>query len=192
MSKETVGEYLKKERQLRQISIQEVADGTKISISRLRLIEENKFDGLPAEVFVRGFIRNYAEYIGLDPEEAIMRLEEDLKGQAVSGAKQPEMVTATSIDVGNRDAGRFLGIAIGIILLLLVAAGLYYFFFSPKVNTFILSPVPSSNMTVEAPRQVEGSSNDSVTLKKHVSGPKILLEQETNTTAIPDADGKGR
>jgi len=183
MSKETVGEYLKKERELRQISIQEVADGTKISISRLRLIEENRFDDLPAEVFVRGFIRNYAEYIGIDPEEAILRLEEDLKGQSSSVARQPEMVSATTIDVRSRGPRRFIGWIIVGILIILVAAGIYFFFFSQQRNTSIMSF--GSNATLIKTERVKSDANGSgsMNINPGEETPKILLEEEANTTA---------
>ncbi len=181
MSKETVGEYLKKERELRQISIKEVADGTKISISRLRLIEENKFDDLPAEVFVRGFIRNYAEYIGIDPEEAILRLEEDMKGQAASIVRQPEMVSATTIDVRSQDPRRFIGWIIAVIIILLVAAGVYYFFFTGKNKTAIMSSF-GSNSTSGSSEKVQTGSNGSIDINSIGEAPKILLEEETNTT----------
>ncbi len=186
MSKETVGEFLKKERELRQITIQEVAEGTKISISRLRLIEENRFDDLPAEVFVRGFIRNYADYIGIDPEEAILRLEEDLKGQSSVSSRQPEMVTTTSIDIGTRESKRFLGLAIGTVLILLIAAGLYYFFFSGKEQLRQFSPGANSSVSDTAGdihiRDVEG-----VSVKKEKTGPRILLEEEANSSNLTAA-----
>ena len=74
-SMDSVGVFLKRERELREITLEEVAKGTNISRSGLKAIEEDRFDDLPAEVFVRGFIRSYAEFIGIDPEDAILRLE---------------------------------------------------------------------------------------------------------------------
>ncbi len=183
MSKETVGEFLKKERELRQITIQEVAEGTKISISRLRLIEENRFDDLPAEVFVRGFIRNYADYIGIDPEEAILRLEEDLGGQSNMSSRQPEMVATTSIDVGSRDSKRFLGIVIGTILVFLVAAGIYYFFFYGKGQLRLFSYGVNSSVTTDT-KDAESKNTEGVSFEKGETGPKILLEEETNSSNI--------
>jgi cytoskeletal protein RodZ len=67
-----LGEYLRRERQLRHISLDEVADRTKISRRYLEAIEEERYDHLPGEAFVRGFIRSYAQSVGLDPEEAIL------------------------------------------------------------------------------------------------------------------------
>jgi cytoskeleton protein RodZ len=53
MFKESLGEYLKRERELRQISLEEVAEGTKIAIYRLRAMEADCWENLPAEIFVR-------------------------------------------------------------------------------------------------------------------------------------------
>ncbi|NPA95078.1 MAG: helix-turn-helix domain-containing protein [Thermodesulfobacteria bacterium] len=177
MSKETVGEYLKKERELRQISIQEVAEGTKISISRLRLLEENRFEDLPAEVFVRGFIRNYAEYIGIDPEEAILRLEEDLKGQSATGAKQPEIAQPTSIDVGGRNSKTLLLSVVAIVVILLAAAGVYYFFFADSGTSHTVG----GNVTVETTLGSGESNDSSKGVEDNSPAPRILLEEEVNS-----------
>lgn len=71
-----IGEYLKKERQLRNISIDEVAHATKISKHRLRSIEDNRNKEWPAEIYVIGFIKSYAEYIGLDTTDVMNRYKE--------------------------------------------------------------------------------------------------------------------
>ena len=76
MFKESLGEYLKRERELRRISLEEVAKGTKIAIYRLRAMEAGRWDELPAEVFVKGFIKSYAEFIGLVQEDVMLRYQE--------------------------------------------------------------------------------------------------------------------
>jgi cytoskeletal protein RodZ len=73
---QSFGEYLKRERELREISLREIADDTKISFRYLQALEEDNTARLPAEVFIKGFIRSYAQYIGLDPDEAILRYQE--------------------------------------------------------------------------------------------------------------------
>ncbi|TSA13873.1 MAG: helix-turn-helix domain-containing protein [Deltaproteobacteria bacterium] len=70
---ESIGDYLKRERELRNITLEEVANGTKINIGILRTIEEGQTERFPAEVFVRGFIRCYAQYIGLDTNDVLLR-----------------------------------------------------------------------------------------------------------------------
>lgn len=65
------GEELKRERELRGISLKEIAEATKISIRFLEALEQDKFDMLPGGVFNRGFIRAYARFIGVDGEEMV-------------------------------------------------------------------------------------------------------------------------
>jgi len=73
---ESLGEFLQRERQLRQISLDEVAESTKISRRHLEAIEEGRYGSLPGEAFVRGFIRSYVKYMGLDPEEVMLMYHE--------------------------------------------------------------------------------------------------------------------
>jgi cytoskeleton protein RodZ len=65
------GGDLRRERELREVSLQEIAEATKISIKFLHAIEENQFDVLPGGVFNVGFIRAYAKYIGVDDDEMV-------------------------------------------------------------------------------------------------------------------------
>lgn len=58
---------------MREISVREIADSTKISTRFLDAIESGDFSSLPAPVFTRGFIREYASYLGLDPEDIVER-----------------------------------------------------------------------------------------------------------------------
>ena len=62
------GEELQRERELREISLREIAEATKVNIRYLEAIERNDFEHLPGGVFNRGFVRAYAQYIGIDPE----------------------------------------------------------------------------------------------------------------------------
>ena len=128
--KETIGEYLKRERESRQISLKEISEATKISVARLRLIEENRFDELPAEVFVKGFIKNYAEYVGLDMNEVMMKLAEQFQ-DSLHAASQQE-VPKGEFDLEQKSNWFMIVL---IILLLAVLAGLgYYFFLKPSVS----------------------------------------------------------
>jgi cytoskeletal protein RodZ len=63
------GNFLRKIREARRVSIEEMADSTKISRSYLVAIEEENFSRLPAPVYLRGFLLQYARYLRL-PQEA--------------------------------------------------------------------------------------------------------------------------
>jgi transcriptional regulator with XRE-family HTH domain len=67
------GEELRREREIRGISLKEIADATKISKRFLEAIERNDHRTLPAPVFTRGFIREYARYLGLNADEIVNR-----------------------------------------------------------------------------------------------------------------------
>jgi cytoskeletal protein RodZ len=68
---ESFGEWLKRQREVREISLREVSDTTKINLRYLEALEDNRFSALPAPVFARGFLREYARFVGLDPDEVL-------------------------------------------------------------------------------------------------------------------------
>jgi len=60
------GARLRRARLMRGVEVEDVATATKISPAYLRFLEEDRFDDLPAVVYVRGFVAAYARYLGLD------------------------------------------------------------------------------------------------------------------------------
>jgi cytoskeletal protein RodZ len=75
---ENFGSYLKHERELRGVPLEEIAEVTKVHIRFLEALENNEFDQLPGEVFIKGYIRSYAKVIGLDSEEMITAYDENV------------------------------------------------------------------------------------------------------------------
>jgi transcriptional regulator with XRE-family HTH domain len=65
------GEKLRHEREMRGVSLREIADGTKISVRFLQALEEDRVDVLPGGLFPRAFVRQYAAFLGLDSEELV-------------------------------------------------------------------------------------------------------------------------
>ncbi len=65
------GSSLKKAREAKGISLDKIAGETRISTRFLRAIEEEEFHVLPGGVFNRGFVRTYAERVGLDPDQTV-------------------------------------------------------------------------------------------------------------------------
>ncbi|HEY4960339.1 MAG TPA: helix-turn-helix transcriptional regulator, partial [Terriglobales bacterium] len=65
------GERLRREREMRGISLDDIADATKIGTRLLRALEEEHFELLPGGIFNKGFVRAYAKYVGLNEEEAV-------------------------------------------------------------------------------------------------------------------------
>lgn len=67
------GVWLKKQRESKSISLEEVAAVTKVHIYQLKIIEEEQWEQLPAPAFVRGFLVCYAKYLEIDEEEVLRR-----------------------------------------------------------------------------------------------------------------------
>lgn len=67
----TFGENLRREREMRGVSLEEISESTKISTRMLKAIETDQFSELPGGIFTRNFIRAYAQYLGLDEEHAL-------------------------------------------------------------------------------------------------------------------------
>lgn len=68
----SLGEFLRAERQAREITLEQISADTRISMDMLRAIERGNVEQLPAPVLIKGFLKAYAEKIGLDPEEVIV------------------------------------------------------------------------------------------------------------------------
>ena len=65
------GDWLRRQREMREISLRDIADRTKISLRYLEAMEDDRFDLLPAPIFAKGFLREYARYVGLSPDEVV-------------------------------------------------------------------------------------------------------------------------
>jgi cytoskeletal protein RodZ len=95
---DTFGQWLKRQRELRDISLREVSDVTKINLRYLQALEENRFSALPAPVFARGFLREYARYVGLDPDEVVnyyIAAQQEQEPESPSGPRPRRLHSST-------------------------------------------------------------------------------------------------
>ena len=76
MAKGIFGERLKRERELREVSQNELTTATRISPRYLEALENEQWDRLPGGVFNRGFVRSIAKYLGLDEEKLLAEYDE--------------------------------------------------------------------------------------------------------------------
>jgi cytoskeleton protein RodZ len=66
-----LGDRLRREREMRGVTLEEISESTKISKRSLQALEEEDFDLLPGGIFNKGFVRAYARYLGIDEEQAV-------------------------------------------------------------------------------------------------------------------------
>lgn len=146
------GEKLRKEREQRKITLDDISSTTKISTRMLRALEDEHFDELPGGVFNKGFVRAYARHIGLDEEQAITDYL-DATNQNPSGATPtsvPEIsaVAAQAAQIErlrslNRNGAARVPWEVLAVLLLLVAIVLGFWSYR-KRGSSVAPPQPTS------------------------------------------------
>lgn len=107
---ESLGKYLKKERELRQISVAEVAQTTRIPARIIEQLEGDDAVALPADVFVRGYLRAYARAVSLDEGDVLSRHQSKPEPEA-----PPPLPALYAPEPGRR-----FGIAIALVILLIL------------------------------------------------------------------------
>lgn len=100
------GERLKREREMRGVSLEEIAESTKIGKRNLLALETEEFDKLPGGIFNKGFVRAYAKYLGLDEDQAVTDFlaAENAASTGIRLAVDP--VPATEANGNNGDAAK--------------------------------------------------------------------------------------
>ena len=100
------GEELRRERLIREISLEEISSATKISVRLLTALEESDVSRLPAPVFTRGFIRAYSRHLGLDPDEKVNAYLADLARtrRATAGRRRADCARGSCADAARRRA----------------------------------------------------------------------------------------
>ena len=96
---ESLGARLKREREQRKITLEEISLSTKIGTRFLLAIEEEQFDQLPGGIFNKGFVKAYARSVGVDEAEAVAEYElavapaipENQPAAGVAGAPAPSI-----------------------------------------------------------------------------------------------------
>jgi cytoskeletal protein RodZ len=108
----SVGRFLREKREERRMSVAEIARATRVPIASVERIESDQFDELPAEVFVRGFLKSYARAVGVAEEEVLALYTSSRRDAWVTPLPLP------SAEPPKRRQG--VGVAIAFVLLLIL------------------------------------------------------------------------
>jgi cytoskeletal protein RodZ len=90
MARGNFGERLKREREMREVSLEELTKATRISTRFLLALENEDWEKLPGGVFGRGFVRTIARYLALDEESLLGEYDMARGGQALAEPAKPE------------------------------------------------------------------------------------------------------
>jgi len=155
---ETVGERLRAEREKNGLSIKDVEMAISIRALYINAIEEGNYTIVPGEVYLKGFIRNYANYLGLDGQEMVAsyRLaQQPLTPEVVETSVEPEPTVPRKHSTNN-NSGKLLIIS----LLVVCVAGVAWWAFasqsptkeplSTKQQEKVPAPVPTAPIATQS------------------------------------------
>ena len=149
-----MGEKLRQIRNERRISLNEVSKHTQIQLKYLEYLEEGKYEKLPAEVYVKGFLRNYANFLGVDGNFLLKLynrergIQKNIKKEKKTseGFEQRKLVKISNFVIVSKATA----VAFAVILAVLAAVYLY-----KEVDKFISVPrltllEPADGIAVES------------------------------------------
>ena len=116
------GSRMRHAREQRGVSLRQIADATKISVSQLEALERNDISRLPGGIFSRAFVRSYAAEVGVDPEQTVRDFLSQFPHDSVT-AGSPHVI----VDDGSADARRLNPRAVMIVgTIVIVAAAILF------------------------------------------------------------------
>jgi cytoskeletal protein RodZ len=130
--KKTLGEFLKSERERRGLTIEQTSSATKIGLKILRQLEADQYVDLPALPFVRGFIRNYGKFLGLDGEKLLQEYAGFLDAHANERPKRDAGHSGYAFERPEGEQSR--KILWGVMAGMLVFGGAVVFLFKPSLK----------------------------------------------------------
>ena len=129
----SIGDLLRASRNRRNEELRQVSDELRIRQVYLEAIENNKFEELPGAIYAIGFIRTYAEHLGLDGEEVVRRY----KSEAISPESKQDLTFPSLVPEHGIPGG-----AIVMLGLVLAAIGYGSWYYVSTKNIFVTEQVP--------------------------------------------------
>jgi cytoskeletal protein RodZ len=182
-----VGDGLRQAREAKGLTLEQVEEITKIRCRYLQALEEEEYDQLPGEVFVRGFLRNYAQALDLDPDEVL----------AAAGLKAPTAIIPGQVyealldePLAEASSGqRAVSALIGLMAVIVVGLGgwMLYRYLGPAPATPTLPPPEGPTL---APAEHQPAPHPTFTLQPTETPPAVGTPTPTETptpTATPEA-----
>ncbi len=183
----SVGQILRAEREARDLSLQYVAEKLKLTPRQLLALEGDDFPALPGNTFVRGFVRNYARLLQIDPQPLLDHLAAVLPTERIQAA-MPPVSDATALNATtylDRQV-RAWPVWLMVVLGLLLGAGVVFWYLqkpaTPEVAISVASEpaeMAGPHLAASAAAQEQASGVD--------SSPFIMLPVASPTASAPVA-----
>ena len=137
-----VGAELRDARERAGLSVRAIADRTKISVQTLEALERDDVSRLPGGIFLRAFVRAYANEVGLDPEQAVRRFVARFPDASIEETPTPYLANPEKIVVDEQPAASRLWRIVGWSLPLVLV--IVYFGFGGRLSWWRQSAPPSA------------------------------------------------
>jgi len=176
------GDRLRREREMRGITLDEITESTKISRRHLEALEGEHFDQLPGGVFNKGFVRAYARFLGIDGDQAVA-------DYSAASNEQPEPEDKFPLEIHqepNRDLNprrSYLPLVFAIAALVGVLVG-YAFWVKSKPHT----NESAAGSTQPTPATTAATAAPPVTVPASTPAPaqqSVSPTRETTTASSP-------
>ncbi len=184
------GENLRREREMRGVSLEEISAATKISVRFLQCVENEEFGKLPGGIFVRSFIRAYARYLGLD-EEALLA-EYQLVAKDKGGPDISRLAAARPSPRSARSGWKVFGAFI--LICILAAAGFALWRYSQRRAAARARAVLASHPPLKAGAEPSAKPSAAQTSPKSAPGANpsagaATSPQQSAASAAPGGNG---
>ena len=172
------GASLRQERELRGVSLQEIAVATKIGVSMLQAIEEDRFDKLPQGLFVRGFVREYARFLALDEQKILTELSFHSSQLPVANPEGTDHTSHVSSRFATRmvNGGLFAG-AVALVAILILSP-------SFSARTQVPPPLPAVDAAT-APAATTSAAPTVPGTQIATNGASVLPGAVANPAVVP-------
>jgi hypothetical protein len=138
----TLGEVLRAERERQGVGLDQIEAATRIRTAQLRAIEEDRFDALPAEAYARGFVRAYADQLGIDADATVRLFNDQWSGRFATELEPAPLIRPPLTAAATRPLG-VLSVVLALVVLV-VSATVFLTRGGDRSSTAAHSP-PTSN-----------------------------------------------
>ncbi|SEB48028.1 helix-turn-helix domain-containing protein [Paenibacillus sp. GP183] len=138
-----LGQLLKQARMDQKISLEDLEESTKIRKRYLEAIEEGNYKILPGSFYVRAFIKNYAEAVGLDPAEVLSLYQNAMPASVSEKPVNSNLQSKRSLSRNNDKMSRVASSVMVIGFVILILGLIYYYAFQSSKGT------PSQEKTID-------------------------------------------
>ncbi|GIU81798.1 MAG: helix-turn-helix domain-containing protein [Acidobacteria bacterium] len=175
----TLGEKLRQAREARGMTINDVAEQTRISVHYIECMEKDDYSCLPGGVFNKGFVKLYARCVGIDEQEALQDYTR-LMSQQNKVEEEPKLYRPSEVFVDNNQTqSRLLTIIIGVVAFgLLIWGGIVLVGYFQSGESLEKTPEQHSSqekLNVQNPSELK-EKLDEIKLELKVSAPKVWIE----------------